>query len=215
VKIQQWLIIHGVPVFSFNDITSVVDAEARMEKLLDARSVPFLTGKIKLKDEEVEIGELIKVIDTRSIPQINQKLVVSKIKYIYPSPYEEIEIGDKEWKLEDDIVELENRVKRLEENFIRNQDLLLQLIRLEDTGEDKALFPTERYLKAIKQEYNTTYGGMIYGNPTYGIWGTHKWGEKDDIFEPEEETYVSNYGNYVETFVDEDFEDEEETTAEW
>lgn len=196
-------------VFTFNDISSVADAETRMENVLDKRSKPFLTGKIIVReDENIQVGEIVTIVDNLSVEQVNQRFVITKITRKYPSGFMEIEVGDKEWKLEDDIVEIENRVKRLEEQFIRNQDILLQLMRLQDNNLENAKTPEERYIKINK---NTIDGNncFILGHPTYGVLGTSRLGDEDitrDI-----ESYMSNYGHYIEDFRDEDFKDDEST----
>ena len=161
--------------FTFNDISSVADAETRMEKILDNRSKPFLTGKLLLKeDETIKTGEIVRIIDNLSEQKVNERFVITKIKRTYPSGIMEIEVGDKEWKLEDDIIELENRVKRLEEQFIRNQDILLQLLRLEDTFKT----PKERYLKLLERNIGGDIG--IWGNAQFGVWGECKWGNENE-----------------------------------
>ena len=56
-------------------------------------------------------------------------------------------------EIEDDIVEIENRVKRLEEQFIRNQDILLQLMRLQDNSTGKCQNNQKKgILKLIKTQ---------------------------------------------------------------
>jgi len=196
-------------VFTFNDITSVRDAEKRVEKILQVRSTPFLMGKIKVRNTELQVGEIITVVDNVSTPNKTEELVVNRIKNKYPSGYLEVEVGDKELKLEDDIVEMENRVKRLEEQFIRNQDLLLQLVRLNDTQ----TLPRERYLKVLKADYIEESKLAVWDNPDLSEWDSEDfaWGGDEEAFE-QIENYVTNYGEYVENFTDEDFKDEESTT---
>jgi len=192
--------------FTFNDISSVADAETRMENILDKRSTPFLTGKLLLREnEDVQVGELVTVVDNLSVDTVNQKFVITKITKKYPSGTMEIVVGDKEWKLEDDIIEIENRVKRLEEQFIRNQDILLQLIRLQDNNEENAKLPEERYIKINKNTIDGT-NCFILGHPTFGVLGTSQLGDEDITYDVN--TYVSSYGDYIEDFRDEDFKDD-------
>jgi hypothetical protein len=123
---------------------------------------------------------------------------------------------------------MENRIKRLEENFIRNQDLLLQLIRIQDGAEDNATFPKERYLAIYEKNIGGDVG--IYGNSDFGIYGIAKYGsEADQSFilgksklglnalgsKTSEEVLkvMKSYGDYIEKFTDDDFEGE--GTATW
>ena len=63
--------------------------------------------------------------------------------------------------------------------------------------------PEERYIKINK---NTIDGNncFILGHPIYGILGTSKLGGDEDITR-DIESYMSNYGHYIEDFRDEDF----------
>lgn len=203
----------SMAVYTFNDITSVADAETRLGKILDTRSTPFKTGTLLLKiNTQIQVGELITINDTMSVPGVSGTFVVNSVKRKYPSGYIEVTVGDKNWRLEDDIIELESRIKRLEEQFIRNQDLLLQLVRLDDDGDTNAKFTKERYIKVDKSTYNETNNIMIWDNPDYGVWDSSVWGgTHEDAFDTEN-VYVSSYNTYIEDFSDEDFRDDTSQT---
>jgi hypothetical protein len=166
-----------------------------------------MTGTLKIR-EEVQLGEILRVIDNISRPNIDDTFVVNQIKYIYPSGFDEIKVGDKEWKLEDDIVEMETRIKRLEEQSVRNQDLLLQLIRINDQTSEYAKFPTERYMKMTRGEYNHQ-NFAVWDNPDLSEYDSdYKWADEDDTAFDTELVYVKSYNNYIEDFSDEDFKDD-------
>ena len=117
--------------YKLSDVTSVFDAEARCREIVANRSKPFTTGKIRvLKSTPVKVGDYIKVNDNFSKKPVNDFFVVRKVVNSYPSAYNEIELGDKEFRLEDDFIELEARVKRLEELLISNDDIVTEFIEL-------------------------------------------------------------------------------------
>jgi len=219
-----------------SDVSSVADAESRAKSILSKRSVPFITGKILVKSQSANIpnrGEIVKIVDTKT-PTVNAlvltgEYIVSKIKYKFPSAVEELEVGDKQWRLVDWQTNTEERLKRLEEQFIRNQDILTELM---DIANDPATINPIYY--AI---YEKNIGGdtLIFGNELFGIWGTYKWGStanqsfilghpsagilgtsklgsqtSEDVLK-----FMKQYeDSYTENFTDTDFKDTE-GTASW
>ena len=170
-------------VLSLTDVSSILDAESRATNILSKRSVPFITGNLKVKSEDASIpnrGELINIVDTKT-PQVNGLVLsgvysVNKIKYMFPSSYEEIEVGDSTWRLVDWQTSTEERLKRIEEQFVRNQDIIVELV---DIKNDPAVTVEPRYRKVITE--NIAGDTLIWGNTTFGIWGTSKWGGTANI----------------------------------
>lgn len=209
--------------FELTDITSVADAESRATSILSRRSIPFITGKIKTKLTDVpNRGEMVQIVDTITPTVQGQALsgqyTVNSIKYMWPSAFEEIEVGDSQWRLADWQQTTEERLKRLEEQFVRNQDLLTELVEISN-GEAtnfKRLKP--RYRLVLKQDYNVASGISMWGFGTgdgYFNWGSGKWGTMADAFDPEEDHFIQQFENtYTEEFFDTDFKDAS-TTATW
>jgi len=203
-----------------SDISSVADAESRAKSILLKRSIPFVVGKIKVKSESGKIpnrGQIVSIIDTISPTVSGQALsgnyVVSKIKYMFPSAYEELEIGDKEWRLVDWNQDIEERLKRLEEQFVRNQDLLMELVSITNTEDENMLKPDPRYQKVISETLSGT-NLFIIGNPDYGIIGINKIGKSG--IGAETDCFIQQYENkYTENFIDPDFKNTSNTTATW
>jgi len=206
-----------------SDISSVADAESRVSSILAKRSVPFITGKILVKSENANIpnrGEIVCIVDTKTTKvnglNLSGEYIVNKIKYKFPSAVEELEIGDKQWRLADWQQTTEERLKRLEEQFVRNQDILLELVDIQHTNTENFLKPTPRYFTTITEAYNTTNNIMIWGNATHGIWGTDKWGTQGNAFDSEVTEFMMQYENlYTENFIDSDFEDTGTTDCTW
>lgn len=214
---------------SLSDVSSVADAESRAVSILTKRSVPFKTGVIQVRSEAANIplrGETINIVDIRT-PTINGLVlsgdyVVNKIKYMFPSGVEELTVGDKKWRLIEWNANTEERLRRLEEQFQRNQDILTELREFENSPAGTL---NNRYITV--NEANIAGLSLIWGNTNYGIWGTGKWGSAVQTsfilgnatagilgISPlgsqtsEEVTkYMKHYlDNYTENFIDTDFD---------
>jgi len=196
------------------DIGSVADAESRGQSILDVRSAPQITGKILLKSLAANIpnrGELMQVVDIRS-PKHNGDYMsgeyfVSGIKYKFPSAVEEVILGDPTYLMENWQQNVEERLKRIEDQFVGNQDLLMEL---RDFKVSKDSQPRYRWI------FIETVGGtnlFILNHATYGVLGTGRLGDTD--LGAETDHYIQQYNDsYTEDFVDTDFEDTN-GTASW
>lgn len=190
------------------DITSVSDAEARAYSILTKRSVPYVSGIMKIKSIAANIpnrGEMVEIVDTKT-PTVNGQVlsgryVVSKVKYMFPSAYEEIEVGDSQWGLADWQQSTEERLKRIEEEFFRNQDIIVELV---DVQNLPAVTIKPRYTKVLT-ETMVNGSNFILGHPSQGLLGSDVLGRQADV---SADYFVQQYENiYTETFIDSDFND--------
>ena len=220
------------------DVSSVADAESRGANILSKRSIPFITGKILVKSQEGNIpnrGEEVSIVDTKT-PTVNGEnlsgdYVVNKIKYKFPSGIEELEVGDKKWHLVEWQESTEQRLKRLEEQFVRNQDLVIELLEFKNSNAGQL---KNRYFKVL--ETNIAGETLIWGNSSFGIWNTGKWGSVAQTSfilgntqaavlgtsqlgsknSEEVARFVRQYLNdYTENFIDTDFKDTTNTNCTW
>ena len=208
-----------------SDITSVADAESRATNILSKRSSPFITGTMKVKLTDVpNRGESVNIVDSItpavSGSSLSGTYVTTAVKYFFPSGFEEIVVGDRPFRIADWQQNTEERLKRLEEQFVRNQDILLELqeIALESTTQP-------RYSKIGTT--NIAGDTMIWGSDIFGIWGTAKWGSTANISfvlgnpsaailgtselgskaSAEVDHFIMQFENeYTEDFIDDDFE---------
>ena len=221
-----------------NDITSVADAESRATNILNRRSVPFVTAEIRVRLTDVpNRGELVQVEDDIS-PSINGvslsgSYVVNSIKYQFPSPFETIKVGDSQWRLADWQQNTEERVKRLEEQFVRNQDIITELRSFQNNSSTNFNKIQPRYRK-IRQA-NIAGEAGIYGSSEFGLYGTAKYGTYAKVtfilghssagvlgtsklgsqVSSEVDWFVQQYSDsYDEEFIDDDFK-HSNTTATW
>jgi len=199
-----------------SDISSVADAESRARSILNRRSVPFITGKLLVKSSDVpNIGEMVEIVDNISPKNPSGNYVVGKITYKWPSPVEVIEVGDAAWRLEDWQQTTEERLKRLEEQFIRNQDILLELVSIQNTQDENFLKPTPRYRAVYTRDIRDAGGeySFILGHPDAGVLGVNKLGDRRQA---EVLNFIQQHENvYTEEFIDDDFNDSDNGNASW
>jgi len=191
-----------------SDISSIADAESRASSILSKRSIPYINGKLLVKSQSANIPlrcQTINIIDAKT-PTVNGlnltgEYVVNKIKYKFPSATEELEVGDKQWRLADWQTTTEERLKRLEEQFVRNQDIIIELV---DIKNIPAATIKQRYQKLIT-ETMADGSNFILSHTTQGVLGTDVLGRQADA---STNHFVKQYENeYTENFIDSDFED--------
>lgn len=217
---------------TLSDIITVADAEARASEILNRFSTPFLVGSILIRSSQVlnvKVGDTVVIVDGISSPNINGEFVITKQTLKYPGENQKLIIGDKELRLADWQMNVEERLKRLEEQFLKNQDLILELFNFQNQ-----FTSSPRYRKV--QISNIGGDTLIWGSPSFGIWGQFKWGNQatfgfvlghatagvlgtsklgSNTSTPVDH-FVQQYQNiYTEEFIDTDFKDVEETSASW
>jgi len=211
---------------TFTDISSIADAESRAVEILARFSTPIISTTILVQNTaalDLRLGDLIKVIDTVSKPNVDRTFVITKRTIKYPGDVEEFEIGDAPLRIADWESQTEDRIKRLEEELLRNQDLVVRLPQFKNfDGTDnntKKTYAQFRHLQT--QDYTTADNTMIWDNATHGIWDTDNWAtdaNPDGFDDPVNHFFQSfNRGTqdkYVEDFVDDDFK-AVTTTASW
>lgn len=199
---------------TLTDIQTIADAEARTQEILSSLSTPFLVGDLLVLSDSsmtMQIGDRVSIIDEVSIPNISQELVITKQTVKYPGANQELLVGDESLRLQDWQINVESRLKRIEEQLsLKNQDLILEL-----RDFDLSVTHQPRYRKVETQAYNVASEVMIWDHPTYGTWDSFKWGEHDDAFDAAEDHFVEQYNDeYEELFIDADFKSTN-TTATW
>jgi hypothetical protein len=175
---------------TYNDLRSVDDAETRGTQYLIKYSTPFIYSEVKVKNVStyglVE-GQTIRVIDNISTPNIDSWLVISRYRIRYPSDYDELLVGDKAWRLATWQSSVEEKLKRILEEEIANQDLVVELISL-DNYSYNPLNVEPRYFQILTDDGIT--GETLY-------------------------TLIHYNNDYDERFLDIDFKDSGFTTADW
>ena len=158
---------------TISDIKSIADAEVRTADVLAKFSQPFLIGDLLVRSSpsiNINIGDTIRIVDSVNSPNIDKELVITKQVLKYPASNQEITVGDEPLRLADWQVDVESRLKRIEESLsLSNQDLILELVDIQDSS---ILQP--RYMEI--QQRNIAGDSMIWGSTEFGVWGDAKWG---------------------------------------
>ena len=199
---------------TLNDIQTIADAEARTSQILSRFSIPFLVGEILVKSVStisLNVGDTVTVVDSISKPNINQDFVITKQVIKYPGSSQELTVGDEAIRMRDWQFNVEDRIKRLEEKNLLNQDLLQELF---DFQLSKIFQP--RYRRIFNENYNVSNSRMIWDNDDHGVWDTDKWGDGTDTFDAAVDHFVQQFENsYTEDFFDTDFFDDPNSTGDW
>ena len=194
---------------TYKDIKSVADAENRALNYLDKYSTPFIYSTLKVKAAiafDLKIGDKITVVDSISIPNVNTKLDVNRIVMNYPAAFDEVYIGDKEWRLAEWQSRIEEKIKRLEEEE-ENQEIVTNLISI-DNSISQGIEVQPRYTKVTTKAYNVGNNVLIWGDADHDTWGSFNWGNDATAFDPEVNHFIKQYLNiYTEDFGDDDFKD--------
>lgn len=191
---------------TLTDITSISDAEVRTAKILSTFGSPFLIGDLMVRSSpsiSLNVGDKVLIVDDVSKPNINEELVITKQVIRYPGSWQGLTVGDEAIRLADWQSDVENRLKRIEEQLsLKNQDIIWEL---RDFINEVTV--ESRYRIVATRDTSTDT-----------IWGRDKWGESnwDGSYDnPMVNFFIQQHNDdYVEEFIDEDFKSVN-TTASW
>lgn len=200
---------------TLNDIRSVADAENRGTNYLIKYAAPFVYTTLKVKNAStfnLKVGQTIQVVDNVSIPAVNRMLVINKHRIRYPADYDEIDVGDRYWRLADFQATVMEKFKRIAEDEFANSDIVNNLVTIDNTT-DSPVVVANRYVKVQTQTASGT-NIFILGNSLFGTLGTNRLGSAG--LGAEVNASIIQFNNiYAETFYDNDFKDASATTATW
>jgi len=169
--------------FVYTDITNVADAQARVTNLLAKYSTPFIYSQIKVKGSaiiDLDVGQTIEVVD--SINNVTRNTVINRHVIVYPSKYDELYLGDKEWRTAEWGANVEAKIKALQDELIRDGDYTTAL---RSGGSVVRLRP-----KYLKVEVRNSSGFMRWSDVTTSAWGSARWGTSDaEYYTYYEKTY--------------------------
>lgn len=198
---------------TFNDIRDVSDAETRGVNYLAKYSVPFVYSTLKVKVSSllsINVGENISVVDSVSVPNVDQVVLINKLRIRYPADYDEIDVGDRYWRLADWQSGVMEKLKRAEEDELANLDILNQIVNVNNASYSPIVLGT-RELKVSTQLVSGT-NVFILGNDSYGVLGTNKLGTAGIAAEVLQQV-IPGDGAFKEYFYDTDYVDLDNSTA--
>jgi hypothetical protein len=208
-------------VITFKDLRSVDDAKLRLKKILDNIGVP----KLKTRAQTYNVmglnpGMSVQVID--NVQGYNENMIVIGVEYLYPDNYDNVDLGDPRFDLQDFINTIDKRISALEQSDLNNNQILTQLLQNESEVE---LFSQLSIYKQNAEEgvlyydsdtqgdwddfnWGTDNGALYWGQ---GIWGTDVWGVANSTLVLSQRLNQSN--KFFEDFYDNDMTDVANTTA--
>jgi hypothetical protein len=158
---------------TYKDIKSVQDAESRAINYLAQFSVPFVYSTINVKQSSsinLRIGMKLRVIDSLSRPRVDSFLAINRMVMYYPGNYDELYVGDKEWRMAEWQAKTEKRIKRLEETE-ESSDIIFQINLAETNIDYKYMFEIEvDGVTTLKRDYRYyDYDDLNTGTPSANI----------------------------------------------
>jgi hypothetical protein len=153
----------------FPDVRTVEDAMNKGDLFLTTYAEPFVRTKLHVPGiaNDYRAGQKVEIVDT--INDENRELVINKIVKSFPHKYDIISVGNKEYAMAEYNRFTLDRIKRLEEELSKNDDILIQIF-----DQARTFTPKRRYMKLQKQ--SIAGDTLIWNNSTYGIWNSYKWG---------------------------------------
>ncbi len=187
------------------DLIKQVDAEEFLKTQLSKFNEPFINSTLKVsRTTDMTSGQTLRIIDSDN--SIDRYLLISKIKKVYPYTTDEVTVGDEAWKTAEWFNNVNKRIRKLEEELGKNQDLLLQIIDVERT-----IAYDRRYIKLQKDDLTGNIV-LIWNSVPFGQWNSFKWGPGAARVTTIE-AIVQGNNTYKEYLYDNDFIDESTSTA--
>jgi hypothetical protein len=129
----------------FLDIRTVEDASNRGNLYLNAYSEPFVRTTLHVPgiSNDYQVGQKVNVIDATN--DEDRELTINKIVKSFPHKYDIISVGNKEFAVSEYNRLTLDRIKRLEEELSKNDDILIQIV-----DYSRTFTPRRRYFKLVK-----------------------------------------------------------------
>ena len=113
------------------DAITLADAWKRGSNILEKYKVPFKSTRLKVlwtPTLDVRVGQSIRVVDTINVPNVDQFFTIYKVFDPWPQGYVEVEVGDKQYTIEEYNANIVERVKRLEETVIGATETVTEIV---------------------------------------------------------------------------------------
>jgi hypothetical protein len=156
---------------TLTDVVTLEDSWKRAENILGKYSEPFKSAKIKAKwtsTLNIVVGQKIRIVDSINTPTVDQYFTIYKTVDYYPENIVEIEVGDKQYTIDEYQANIVERVKRLEETVIGISDTSTEIVQNSVSFD---LVPETTTITVFNIE-----DSFILGVPLNAILGTSKLG---------------------------------------
>lgn len=153
-------------VITYPDITQIDDLINRANKVLQLYSDPFtIVRNIKVKNTTnfgYFAGQAVSITDP--ISKRTEILPIRRIRLNLRQPFDEIELGDKEFRLESYLnYETEYRIKKLEEESVTDTEMLYEIVQMRHFAHAR-----RKTMRKVIQRVNDSF---ILGNDVCGVLG--------------------------------------------
>lgn len=181
------------------NLQSVEDAEQYASAYLAKFKDPFAIVALVVGDTSfLAVGNRVHVID--SIQNEDRNLIITKIEKSWPSAYDTVWAGEKEFKLADWQASNMDRLKRLEELSTKNTEII---VHREQFSKEFVMYA--RPLSIYKEDRSLDTQG-IYDNATRGVWdSTFTWASGSETYPTTLVRRVWNHKTFMEDFTSDDF----------
>lgn len=119
---------------TLTDVISLDDSMNRATNILNKYSVPFISGKLRVlwkPTYNFQIGQTIRVVDNINYPNVDEYMTIYKIVDSWPENSIQLEVGDKQYTIEEYQSNIIERVKRLEETIIGTTEATSEIVQQE------------------------------------------------------------------------------------
>jgi len=200
----------------FEDVQTVTDARKKGEQFVAIYGVPFIRSRVPVIGAMTSCapGEMRRVVDSQNAR--TDDVVVNQVQKRYPEHEDLVSVGNKEYKTQEHDTKISERIKRLEEELVKNQDILISVETFGGSGTDNLVRVRKRFARMLLYSWTGTLV-LLWDNPLYGTWDAQDWGQMGTGDEP---TWVVTRlvwpdGTFEEEFIDDAFKDAGNTTATW
>ncbi len=182
------------------DILEVNDAETFAAQFLADHKDPIekVNGLLITDVTDAEIGQSVRVID--HFTDIDATFIITRIKKVYPYRADKVDIVSNILEGDNFDVDVQNRLKRLEERYASEDDLLLHVL-----SSGTSMRFENRYKSLEKRDISGTET-LIFGHFTFGIWNTGKWNNEASLGSFSVQQMIQGNNIYKEFFYDTDFD---------
>lgn len=200
---------------TFTDIRGIADAESRGLNYLNKYKEPFIYSTLKIKLDSsygLKAGQRVRIIDNKNVPSRDLLLVITAIRTRYPGDYDEIDVGDRPWRISEYQAKTYEKLKRQEEKEFANTEIVNNLVSIDNNVNSPLIL--ENFYKDVYTQTVSGTGSFILGNNSYDVLGTNLLG---DAGTGAETLHWRACGNnyYREDFGTTDFKDTTLMTATW
>lgn len=131
---------YGLKIQELAATTELTTADARLwgQKVVSKRKDPFVYTTLKVRNvqaADLAVGQTVTVSDTVNTSIGSRTVLIRRMMWNYPLKYIEIDVGDREWRLADYQTNQAQRIKQLEDEQARDQDLLQKVVQLTHSQE--------------------------------------------------------------------------------